>query len=112
MRGKSGSGPFSKYKKGQDYAGMLVRVHKNDYERLKSRLLSEDMTIQDFGRALIEGLLSGDPQVIRIIADWKKRNEGPSKKERDVYSLSPMERRKLQEALQSANGSDDDGEAV
>ena len=109
-RGRSGTGPFGKHRKGVDFKLLSARIHKTDHEHLSSRLKSEEITYNDFLRAIIESYLSSDPQLIRIVNDWKKRNHiAHSKKE--TFTFSPTELRKIELMMYGA-GNDDDGEAT
>lgn len=111
-QGRSGTGPFGKHRKGVDYKLLSARIHRTDHDHLVSRLQSEGLPYSDFLRAIIESYLSADPQLIRIVADWKKRNKiPPSKKQRDSMTFSPTEIRRI-ELLMHGAGHDDDGEAV
>lgn len=107
--GRSGTGPFSKFRKGVDYKLIGGRVHKNDADALADRLKSEGMTYTTWLQALVEAYLSADPQIIRIVADFKKRNSiKPS--QRDNFSFSPREKKKIEQMIALNGETDDDGE--
>lgn len=110
MKGIPGTGPFSHTRKGIEYKMIGGRVHKNDAELMFDRLKAEGTTLTAFMCAIVEAYLVANPQIIGIVADWKRRNKiKPEKKER--FTFSRRERAKIAEKIAGSDGSDDGEEA-
>ena len=101
--GRPGTGPFSKFKKGSDHKLLAARIHKHDAEQLESRLKSEGISFTAFMQATIAAYLAADPQLIRIVADWKRSQRVGGKAEASKMTFSRRERDRLAEMIMTGS---------
>lgn len=108
--GRSGTGPFSRFKKGVDFELIGGRIHKHDSELLKSRLKSEGMSFTAFLQAVVTAYLNADAQLIRIVAESKRRQKTPDRG-KEKLSFSKRERARIALKIMGVPEAED-GEAV
>lgn len=109
--GRSGTGPYSKFRRGIEYQLIGGRLHKNDREQLLDRLKSEGLSFTGFLQAVVSAYLSADAQLIRIIGDHKRRQKIPPDR-KDTFTFSKRERQRIADKISGAPTEPEDGEAV
>lgn len=77
---------------------LSYRLHVNDKILFKKVLRDEEIGFQSFVDACMHAFLRGDPNIMKVIDDWKQLSTVP-RDHVELYTLSHRERVELQKEL-------------
>jgi len=98
MRGKSGTGPTGMFESSRNLKQVITRLHRNDHAALQPLLKKDGIAFQHFVTACVESYLRRDPDVLRLIKEWRDVNHVRWKDE-NKFDFSDRERRAMLEEL-------------
>lgn len=76
----------------------LVRIHKNDHVLMKQNLKRDGLALQHFMTACVEAYLRREPDVLRLLKDWRDANV-IKKGDESKFDFSDRERRAILDEL-------------
>lgn len=81
-----------------------TRIHANDYDRLKHKLLSDNLKVQGFVEACVYAYLDGDEHIKKIAVNFKTLNKVNKK----TTSWSRREQESIFDDIESLDGLNED----
>jgi hypothetical protein len=78
---------------------MSIKLHPDDKRVLQKILIDDDLTFQAFMEACVQSYLRGDPNILKVVKDYKLISRLPKEKLAE-YLLSHREREKLLRELE------------